>query len=58
MTMVTSELIWLRYLLTELHVSLPSPPILYCDNPSATFLIANFVFHIRTKHIEINFHFI
>jgi hypothetical protein len=58
MAMVTSELIWLRSLLTELHVSLPSPPVLYCDNLGATFLAANPVFHARTKHIEIDFYFV
>lgn len=29
-----------------------------CDNLSATYLTANPVFHARTKHIEVNFHFV
>jgi Reverse transcriptase (RNA-dependent DNA polymerase) len=53
-----SELVWLQLLITELHIPLSSTPTLWCDNIGATFLAANPVIHARTKHVEIDFHFI
>ena len=54
----TSELIWLRWLLTNLGVSTSSATPLYCDNQSAIHIAHNDVFHERTKHIKIDCHFI
>ena len=53
-----AELIWVEALLAELHLSLPSPAALLCDNISATQLAANPILHVQTNHIEIDFHFI
>jgi hypothetical protein len=51
-------LIWVEAVLQELGVSLKEKPCLWCDNLGATYLSANPIFHARTKHIEIDYHFI
>lgn len=58
LSLASAELIWMQYLLRELHITCSSPPILLCDNMGATFLAANPMFHARTKHVEIDYHFI
>ena len=53
-----AEMMWVQKLLTELKVAHPSAARLWCDNLGAKYLSANPVFHARTKHIEIDFHFV
>ncbi|KAD7116530.1 hypothetical protein E3N88_03798 [Mikania micrantha] len=53
-----AELTWLQTLLQELHVPIQTVPTLWCDNLGATYLSANPVFHARTKHVEVDFHFV
>ena len=57
-TDATAELIWIKYLLRELQFQLSSTPILWCDNVGVTYLASNPVFHARTKHVEIDYHFV
>ena len=53
-----AELTWLQHLLHDLNIKLERRPLLLCDNKSAIHLAHNPVFHARTKHIEIDYHFI
>ena len=52
----TAELLWLQRLLQGLRVP-SSPTKIYCDSQSAIQIAHNDVFHERTKHIEIDYHF-
>ena len=54
----TAEIIWVQSILKELGVKSSQAPCLWCDNLGATYLYVNHVFHARTKHIEIDFHFV
>jgi hypothetical protein len=53
-----AEACWLRQLLVELHSPTPRVTLVYCDNVSAVYLFTNPVQHQRTKHVEINLHFV
>jgi hypothetical protein len=45
-------------LLQELHHDVSQATVVYCDNVSAVYLSANPVHHRRTKHIELDIHFV
>ncbi|GJT61078.1 ribonuclease H-like domain-containing protein [Tanacetum coccineum] len=55
---VVAETAWIRNLLLELHAPLTTATLVYCDNVSAVYLSTNPVQHQRTKHIEIDIHFV
>ncbi|KAH9686748.1 hypothetical protein KPL70_014488 [Citrus sinensis] len=54
----SAELTWLQSLFSQLRISCTEKPTIWCDNVSATELAKNPVYHSRTKHIEIDMHFI
>ena len=56
MASTTCEVLWLLYLLKDLHVSYDRPALMYCDNQVALHIVANPVFHERSKHIEADCH--
>ncbi|WVZ83665.1 hypothetical protein U9M48_030791 [Paspalum notatum var. saurae] len=53
-----SEASWIRQLLHELHCPPSKSAIVFCDNVSAQYMTTNPVQHQRTKHIEIDLHFV
>ena len=53
-----AETTWLGYLLYELGARVQFPILLHCDNLSATYMASNPVFHARTKHIELDYHYV
>ena len=53
-----SEGLWIQRILEDLKIQTSPPMKLYCDNKSAIALAHNLVLHDRTKHVEIDKHFI
>jgi len=45
-------------LLTDLQVPSVSAPTIWCDNLGVAYLSANPIFHARTKHVEVDYHFV
>jgi len=56
--MAACEIAWLRKLLRDLGLHVDIQVVIYCDNLSSIQLARNLVFHARTKHIEVHYHFI
>jgi hypothetical protein len=48
----------IAHVVAELHAPIASATVVYCDNVSAVYMTANPVHHRRTKHIEIDIHFV
>jgi len=58
MAVDTSELVWLCSFLVSSRIFLKQPMKLCCDSQVALYIAKNPMFHERTKHIEIDCHFV
>jgi len=54
----TSELMWIKSLLSELKININSKTVLWCDNLSTVSLTANPILHSKTKHMELDMYFV
>lgn len=52
------QALWTKWVLQELKQSFKDCPEIYCDNSSAIALSKDPVFHGKSKHIRIKYHFI
>jgi len=55
---VVAESCWFRNLLLELQCPIIKATLVYYDNVSAVYLSGNPIQHYRTKHIEMDIHFV
>ncbi|GJX46219.1 putative RNA-directed DNA polymerase, partial [Tanacetum coccineum] len=58
MASVTCEVMWLVNLFRDLKIDVTKPIAIFCDNKAALQIASNPVFHDKTKHFEIDLHFI
>ena len=56
--MAACEVAWLQMLLGELGIHVHVLIVIYSYNLSSIQLARNPVFHARTKHIEVHYHFV
>jgi len=52
-----TEILWLKSLLHELHIQTP-PPHIFSDNLGVVLLSENLVMHYKSKHFELDLHFV
>ncbi len=58
LTQATKEAVWLQAVMKELGLCKDDPILLNVDNQSCVALAKNPAFHGRTKHIDIQFHYV
>lgn len=58
LALATSEILWIQALLFKLHIKSNVIPFLWCDNQGDIAFANNPVYHAKTKHVELDIHFI
>ncbi|XP_015162001.1 uncharacterized mitochondrial protein AtMg00810-like [Solanum tuberosum] len=58
LAVATADAIWIQFLLRDLGIYLSTPILAKCDNIGAIHLAHNPVFHSRSKHVALDYHFI
>jgi hypothetical protein len=56
-TITACEIVWLQKLLSNLGQLVDALIVIYYDNINNILLVNNLVYHVRTKHIEVHYHF-
>ena len=52
------ELLWIKQIVQNLGLRYPEPMVMHCDNKVAIAIVNNPIQHDRTKHVEVDRHFI
>lgn len=58
LAVTTSEIVNLQQLLYDFGITCFTPTLLFCDNQAAIHIASNPILHKRTKHFEIDCHFV
>ncbi|GKD84791.1 retrovirus-related pol polyprotein from transposon RE2 [Tanacetum coccineum] len=58
MSLTTGEFKWLKGILKSFGIHHLQPKLIYCDSQAKLHISRNLVFHERTKHIEVDYHYI
>ena len=58
MSSATCEVVWLRRILEDVGENQEEPSKVHCDIQSAVKLAHNPIYHAKSKHIELKYHFV
>jgi len=58
MAHIAHEMIWLKTLMAKLDFLGTGPMHIHCDNQAAIYIANNPLFYERTKHVEVDCHFV
>lgn len=58
LAITAAKITWMCKLLKDLHIPLYQCPTIWDDNQSAMAIAMNPIFHARTKHIEVDYHYV